>query len=136
MKNGCKHVLLFGFFIALLGIFHLAFAQDTLLSQTQRRRPQGQRPQTIEEKVQELTLELNLTEKQSLKITEILNKSKEKIGEFIEEISDKIRAVKKKADSEVQGVLTKEQRLKYKGAPEPKEEEDEDAILKVFQGVD
>ena len=52
-------------FVSFLSLWHLAAAQDTLLSVTQKKQLQGQqRAQTIEDKVKELSVQLNLTNKQ------------------------------------------------------------------------
>ncbi len=110
----------------------LAFSQ-TLLSERPVKQAQGQRGLTLEERVHELSLRLNLSEEQAKKITSILTKSKENTSKLIEDASEKIKVLKAKAEADVENVLTKEQRRAYKKAPAPPEEK-EDTVLKVFKG--
>jgi hypothetical protein len=124
----------FVIYVLILLVARPAFAQ-TLLSQ----RPitkQGPQRKTIEEKVQELYLQLNLSEEQRKKIVQILTKSRENTSKVIEDLSEKIAAIKKKSEADIEALLTREQRLKYKNTREPQEEEEEDTILKVFKGAE
>ena len=138
MKRIKKGVVLGGFLMVFLGLFYSARAQDTLLSLTPKRPPDGQRPQgqTMEERGEEMTLQVNLSERQSQKITEILTKGRLKISELIEKVAEDIRAAKKRTEAEVKAAMTKEQWLKYNPPSEPQEEDDEDTILKVFGRTD
>jgi Spy/CpxP family protein refolding chaperone len=122
-------------YILILLLATSAFAQSTLLSQRPMTK-QGPQRMTIEEKVQELYLRLNLSEEQRKKIIQILTKSRESVSKVIEDLSEKIAAIKKKSEADIEALLTREQRLKYKKTQEAQEEEEEETILKVFKGAE
>jgi Spy/CpxP family protein refolding chaperone len=89
----------------------------------------------IEKRLKELEAKLDLTLEQKIKIKEILNKSKVETAKILNEAAGKAKKVKEKADSEIEGVLTKEQRedLNEEGQEEEAPADEEDELLKVFK---
>jgi Spy/CpxP family protein refolding chaperone len=127
-----QFTLVFISLVIFLSVVNFTFAQ-MLQSKEEGKQVSGQRGQTIEERVNELNTNLNLTEEQREKITEILTKAKEETSKIVEEVSIKIRLIKSNAEIEIERTLTKEQLIKFKGIPQI--EEEEDTILKVFDGA-
>jgi F0F1-type ATP synthase membrane subunit b/b' len=127
-----QFTLVFISLVFFLSVVNFTSAQ-MLESEKQGERAKEQRGQTIEERVNELNANLNLTEEQREKVTGILTKAKEETSKIVEEVSVKIRVIKSNAETEIEGALTKEQLAKFKGIPQI--EEEEDTILKVFDGA-
>ena len=92
---------------------------------------QKQRLEKVQARVDELNQKLFLSDEQKKTITEIITRTKEATMNLLQETGDKITEIKSKAELEIEGVLTKEQKEKLKDVAA---EKDEEAILKIFKG--
>lgn len=89
-----------------------------------------QRLEKIQDRVEELAEKLNLTEEQKIKATEVLTRDREKTTKVLEEAATKIEEIKNNTDAEIEGLLTEEQKNKFRGVPE---DEEEKTWLKIFK---
>jgi len=87
----------------------------------------------IEARIKELDSKLDLTLDQKAKIREILNNVKQETANLVTEVAAKAKKLREKGDSEIEAVLTKEQRNIFNNAPREKEEEEEDEMLRIFK---
>ena len=122
---------IFFFLVMMLCIFigQLAFAR---MMESKKLTFKQQRLDKIKSRVNNLTKKLTLTEDQQKKITIILTESKEEVIKLLEDSGTKIADLRKKAEDQIEEVLTPEQRDKFRGVEE-KDAEDEE-VLKIFKG--
>jgi hypothetical protein len=120
--------------LTLVAIFGPAFSE---MLQSEKPRKLVTREQRIESRIdsriRELEEKLDLTLEQKIKIKEILSKAKGETTKILNEAAGKAKKVKDKADSEIDGVLTKEQKNRLDEVPEEEAADEEDELLKVFK---
>lgn len=70
--------------------------------------------ENAKEKLEDLTVKLNLTAEQQAQVKEILTKSKEESKAVREEAKGKIKEIRSRAHDEIAALLTAEQKEKFK----------------------
>jgi F0F1-type ATP synthase membrane subunit b/b' len=90
-----------------------------------------QKVEKIEDKVNDLSEKLKLTEEQKIKVREILTKAKEETVKILDEAGTKITKIDSDIDSAIEELLTQEQKLKFKGVT--KAEYETDKWLKIYK---
>lgn len=125
-----KRAVSFLIVITLLFLGHAVFAK---MIESKKPRTRQERVERIKARVQEMTATLNLNGAQKEKITEILTRTKEETLRLIEITGEKITEVKSQAEVEIDAVLSTRQKEQYRNMT--KEEEEEDAFLKVYKST-
>jgi Spy/CpxP family protein refolding chaperone len=67
------------------------------------------------------TKKLSLTAEQQAQVKEILNKSREQVKAACEETKAKVKELRKQANDQIEGLLNDEQKAKFQGMREKKE---------------
>jgi F0F1-type ATP synthase membrane subunit b/b' len=108
-----------------------SFVCAKMIESAKPRQQARERIEKIQARVNELDAKLNLNDEQKKKITGILTKAKEATAKILEDVGDQITQLKANAETEIEGVLTKQQFEKYKEVPA---EKDDDNVLKIYKG--
>ncbi|MDD2752058.1 MAG: hypothetical protein PHN59_02910 [Candidatus Omnitrophica bacterium] len=103
----------------LLLMFFLMFTGGNLFAQSAQpepapeQQPETQRVDKIQNRVDELTKELDLTLEQQTKVKEVLEKATQEIKTLLQATKDKAKEIRVKAHDEIMSLLTTQQQAKF-----------------------